>query len=371
MGRKGERKPRPVHGDPTDPQGMAVMIAAFLEHISVKAYTERTVKSSEERLVQFLLWCEERGIKRPSEVTRPVVLRYQRHLFHRRKPDGRPLTFNTQQKALVTLKMFFRFLARNNFLLYNPASEIDLPRPEKRLPRFILTASEAEQVLAVPDVKTPFGFRDRAIMETLYSTGIRRAEAINLTLYDVDLDRRTVSVRQGKGRKDRFVPIGERAAAWVEKYVRDVRPQLAIEPDSGALFLTYMGLAFAPDCLSKLVSEYVEASGIGKKGACHLFRHAMATLMLENGADVRFIQEMLGHASLESTQIYTHVSITKLREIHAATHPAAKLHAGEAPPESEAPRGDAARAPEASFEEALFTSLAAEPGHEDDEGDAE
>jgi integrase/recombinase XerD len=364
MGRKGEKRPRPVYGDPADPQGMAVMIAAFLEHMGVRAYTERTIKSSEERLVQFLVWLEERGIKRPSEVTRPVVLRYQRHLFHRRKPDGRPLTFTTQQKALVVLKMFFRFLARNNFLLYNPASEIDLPRPEKRLPRHVLTASEAEQILAVPNVKTPFGFRDRAIMETLYSTGIRRSELINLSLYDVDLDRRTVIVRQGKGRKDRVVPIGERAAAWVDKYVRDIRPQLAIEPDSGVLFLTYMGLGFAPDCLSKLVSAYVDASGIGKKGACHLFRHAMATLMLENGADVRFIQEMLGHASLESTQVYTQVSITKLREIHAATHPAARLHAGEQPPESAVTRADVARAPEVSFEEALFSSLDAEAADE-------
>jgi integrase/recombinase XerD len=343
MAKKGDRKPRPVYGDPTDPRGMAVMIAAFLEYLGVRAYTPRTIKSTEERLVQFLLWCQERDIQRPQDVSRPVLLRYQRHLFHKRKPDGQPLTFTTQQKALVTLKMFFRFLSRQNYIPANPASELELPRLEKRLPRHVLSASEVERVLAVPDVTTPLGLRDRAIMETFYSTGLRRSELIELSLYDVDLERRLVTVRLGKGRKDRVVPIGERAAAWVSKYTLDVRPQLVLEPDRAVLFLTYQGFAFAPDCLSKLVSQYVDASGIGKTGACHLFRHAMATLMLENGADVRFIQEMLGHASLESTQIYTQVSIIKLRQIHAATHPAASLTRSTAPDLDEPKLGDLAR----------------------------
>jgi integrase/recombinase XerD len=132
-------------------------------------------------------------------------------------------------------------------------------------------------------------------------------------------------VRQGEGRKDRVVPIGERALAWIEKYLADVRPQLALEPDDGTLFLAVKGGPFNPDVLTSMVRGYVEASEVGKKGSCHLFRHATATLMLEGGADVRYVQEMLGHAGLNTTQIYTRVSITKLKEIHTATHPGAKL----------------------------------------------
>jgi integrase/recombinase XerD len=158
-----------------------------------------------------------------------------------------------------------------------------------------------------------------------YSTGVRRFELIKLKLYDVDAERGTLVVREGKGKKDRMVPIGERAAAWVAKYLEDGRPSLAVEPDDGTLFLTVEGAPFTPNRLTQMVRGYVNAAGVGKKGACHLFRHTMATLMLEGGADIRFIQQMLGHAKLETTQIYTQVSIRKLKEIHAATHPGARL----------------------------------------------
>jgi integrase/recombinase XerD len=145
---------------------------------------------------------------------------------------------------------------------------------------------------------------------------------INLKLYDLDTERGTLTIRQGKGRKDRVIPIGERASAWVDKYVREVRPQLVVEPDDHTVFLSNAGEPFCLDHLSNLVRDYVDKADIGKRGACHLFRHSMATLMLENGADIRFIQQMLGHADLNSTQIYTHVSIQKLKQIHTATHPA-------------------------------------------------
>ncbi len=131
-------------------------------------------------------------------------------------------------------------------------------------------------------------------------------------------------VRQGKGNKDRLVPMGERAIDWTETYQAEVRPLFAREPDNGVLFLTSTGEAFSPNHLSHLARKYIRDADIGKTGSCHLFRHTMATLMLEGGADVRLIQEMLGHANLKSTQIYTQVSIRKLQEIHAATHPSAK-----------------------------------------------
>jgi len=160
-------------------------------------------------------------------------------------------------------------------------------------------------LLAVPDLKTGIGIRDRAILETLYSTGIRGLELIHLKLYDVDTERGTIMIRQGKGKKDRMLPIGARALAWIVKYRDDVRPELACGADDGTLFLTTLGEAFAPNRLTQMVREYVDAADTGKRGSCHLFRHTMATLMLENGADMRYIQAMLGHAELSTTQIYT------------------------------------------------------------------
>jgi len=158
---------------------------------------------------------------------------------------------------------------------------------------------------AETEIGDALGVRDRAILETLYSTGMRRSELIGLKLYDLDTERGTIMVRQGKGKKDRMIPIGERAVAWIEKYLADVRPELVVDPAEGILFLTNLGQAFTPNRPTQLVRQYVIAAELGKTGACHLFRHTMATLMLEHGADIRFIQAMLGHAELTTTQIYT------------------------------------------------------------------
>jgi integrase/recombinase XerD len=182
-----------------------------------------------------------------------------------------------------------------------------------------------EHVLIQPHVQHPLGVRDRTILETFYSTGMRRTELVRLTLSDLDWGRRLILIRRGKGRRDRLVPIGPRALAWVARYLTEVRPRLVRAPDGGTMFLTARGRAFHPNHLSTLVRGYVEAAHLGKGGACHLFRHTMATLMLEGGADIRFIQEMLGHAKLTSTQRYTHVSVQQLQVVHAATHPAGRL----------------------------------------------
>ncbi len=213
-------------------------------------------------------------------------------------------------------------MARQHHILHNPASELELPRIGFRLPKAVLTASEAEQVINQANVHDPLGLRDRAILETLYSTGMRRLELVNLTLWDLDLERATAIIRQGKGKKDRAIPLGDRAALWVRKYLEEARPHLASEPDERIVFLSNAGEPLSLDYLTELVRGYVDAADVGKRGACHLFRHTMATLMLEGGADIRFIQAMLGHADLKTTQIYTHVAIRQLQEIHRATHPA-------------------------------------------------
>jgi integrase/recombinase XerD len=215
--------------------------------------------------------------------------------------------------------------------LHNPASEIVLPRMENRLPKYVLNAQEVEQVIAQPDITRPEGLRDRAILETFYSTGMRRMELAHLKTYDIDAERGTVIIRLGKGRKDRVIPIGERALAWIHKYVEDARLELLTGLDDGTVFVNYLGRPFERLQLTTLVRNYLVKSRIGKTGGCHLFRHTMATLMLENGADVRVIQEMLGHAKLSTTELYTRVSINLLRQVYSATHPAAHLHRTEAP----------------------------------------
>ncbi len=343
----------------TPPEGtpLAALLAEHLTALRVKDYSEHTVRNRDMNVRYFLAWCAERGLSEPTEITRPVLERYQRHLFHYRKRDGDPLTFRSQHARLVALRNWFRWMTRQNRILHNPASEIELPRLGHRLPKHVLTASEAEQVMMQPNLADPIGLRDRAILEVFYSTGMRRMELIHLKLYDLDFERGTILIRQGKGKKDRYVPIGERAIAWVQKYIREARPQLAIEPDAGTLFLASTGEAISRDHLTMMVRAYVLRAKIGKTGACHLFRHTMATLMLEGGADIRFIQQMLGHAELSTTEIYTHVSIRMLKQVHSATHPAALLDHEHAQPTTTA-------AADAEAQEELFATLDAEAEEE-------
>jgi integrase/recombinase XerD len=321
MPKKGQSTPKPVIGDVLDSNSLYHHLQRFNAWQEVRNYSAATIAGRDTYLRYFLLWCEERGLNRPQDITKPIIERYQRYLFLYRKEDGQPLTTRSQHTRITPLRAYFKWLAKQNHILYNPASELELPRLEKRLPKHVLSIRETEAVLAMPDLDTGTGIRDRAMMETLYSTGMRRMELIGLHLHDIDIERGTVMIRQGKGKKDRMIPIGERALQWVAKYRDDVRLELATGNDDGTLFLTNLGEAFTPNRLTQLVRDHVNAAQTGKAGACHLFRHTMATLMLENGADIRFIQAMLGHANLETTQIYTQVSIRKLKDIHTATHP--------------------------------------------------
>ena len=332
-----------------DPQGMYQMVQQYLNFMDVKNYSKATKESREFYLYTFLEWSGQRQLLRPSEITKPILERFQRYLYHYRKKNGDPLTFRSQYNRLVAIRAWFKWLAKENHILYNPASEIELPKLEKRLPKAVLSEGEAENVLNQPDIDEAMGLRDRAILEVLYSTGIRRLEVINLLVQDVDQERGTLFVRQGKGKADRMIPIGERALLWIDKYLDECRPELACGRDEGRLFLSRYGEAISPNGLTALVRNYIDKANIGKRGSCHLFRHTMATLMLENGADIRFIQAMLGHVKLDTTQIYTQVSIKKLKEIHTLTHPA----------KAKRTKVINLDEPEAT-EEALFSVLAAE-----------
>jgi integrase/recombinase XerD len=330
----------PPAGDVRDPDSMYHHMLRYLAHLTERNYSLRTVEIRNEQLRYFILWCDERGLTRPQQVDRPILEAYQRHVFYYRKKNGDPIAASNQHQRVNALHQWLRWLVKQGCLLYNPAADLDMPRVEKRLPKAGLSAKEAETVLAVPDVRTALGLRDRAILETFYSTGMRRKELADLTVYNLDTERETVMIRQGKGNKDRVVPIGERALAWIANYRDNARPGFVVGKDEGTLFLNIMGEPLDLQYLTQLIAEYVDRAEIGKQGSCHMFRHTMATLMLENGADIRVIQAILGHSNLETTQIYTHVSIRHLKAVHTATHPGkfAKvgqhaLEAGEEPGE--------------------------------------
>ena len=323
----GRREPYPPIGPAHDPLSLYRQMMDFLMWLEERNTSRHTLKHWELYLRYFVSWCDERGLTRPAEITRPILERYQRHLFLKRKKNGAPLSATTQASRVTPIRKWFRWLTRNNRVLYNPAADLDLPKVEERLPKHVLTIEEVERVLSLPDTTTALGVRDRAMLETLYSTGIRRMEIIGLQQRDVDYDRGTLMIRQGKGKKDRMIPIGDRALVWVARYRDEVRPELAIAGDDGTLFLTVTGQAFSDNRMAQMVRNCVRAAGLGNIGSCHLFRHAMATQMLENGADVRFIQAMLGHADIKTTQVYTRVSIRALKDIHSATHPARLIRA--------------------------------------------
>jgi integrase/recombinase XerD len=300
---------------------LEAIVELHLEALAVKQYSEQTIKARRDQFKVFLRWCAGQA-NSPREITSPLLERYQRHLFYYRKKNGEPLSVRTQHGMLVPLRGWFRWMTREKHIVHNPAIDLELPRVGRCLPKRTLTLDEVESVLAEPNIRDARGLRDRALLETLYSTGMRRGECVQLKLYDIDFHNGTVFIRQGKGRKDRVIPIGNRALYWIEKYLAEVRPLLVLEPDGSCLFLSFYGAAISRDHLSGIVHDYVKAANIGKVGGPHLLRHTMATLMLENGAELRFLQEILGHENISTTQIYTHVSIRRLKLVHRDTHPA-------------------------------------------------
>jgi integrase/recombinase XerD len=310
---------------------LQALLEPFLESLRIRGFSDLTVRSRKRLIGRFCAFASERGVENPTEVSGPMLERYQGFLFRSRTKEGKPLSFSTQSGHLSALKMFFKWLCKNRYIPHNPAFEITMPKRGHRLPRATLTVTEVETLLAQPDVNTPLGLRDRTILEVFYSTAIRRGELLRLCLSQLDIERGMVFIDQGKGKKDRYVPIGERALQWVQKYLQDGRPHLCGGKEERELFLSRDGAPMGASHLSERIRRYCTAAGLTKKGSCHLFRHSAATLMLEGGADIRFIQLMLGHSELSSTQVYTHVSAQKLKDVHTRTHPAkAEPHVSQA-----------------------------------------
>jgi integrase/recombinase XerD len=303
---------------------LAALLEDYLQNLTVKGFAASTLRVRRVHLEMFFAWCQKMRISHLNQILQTSLEAYQRYLFDYRKKHGQSLAISSQHSRLAHLKLWFKWMARRNYLSEDPSSELELPRVGYKLPS-VLNKEEVERVLLQPKLQTAIGIRDRAMLEMLYSTGMRRTELLQLRIYDVDKKYGLVTVREGKGKRDRVVPVGERALFWLDRYLKDARPRIAGDTNEFVVFLTVAGMPLTPNHLSWLARRYVVAARIGKNGACHIFRHTMATLMLEGGADIRYIQAMLGHVRLDTTKIYTHVSIRMLKQIHNATHPAARL----------------------------------------------
>ena len=311
--------------DRSHQETLASRVDAWLEHLTERNYSPRTVEADRWALRMFLHWTQERELRHPNEITKPILESYQHGLYRYRTPEDKTLSVTTQRRYLNVVQRLFAWLCRGNWITANPACDLELPRKQKRMLPRALSQDEVWRLLAAPDISDPLGVRDRTLLELLYSTGLRRMEVVRLDLEDIDAGRGVLLVRQGKGGKDRFVPLGERALAWIERYREKVRPQLEVSSRERALFLTGYGGRYSSGYLGNWLRRLLDQIGITKTGSCHLLRHSCATHMLEHGADIRYIQQLLGHNSLETTQVYTQVDIRQLRDVHARTHPGARL----------------------------------------------
>lgn len=322
--RKGGKTAEADGFDRSSPDTLASLIDQWQERLAQRNYSPRTLEAHKWALRAFLQWAEDRDLKTPEAITKPILEGFQRWLYHYRQRNGRPLAVETQRSRLSAIQRFFAHLCKTNRLTANPAADLELPRKQRRrLPKG-LTREEVAAVLAVPDTSDLLGIRDRAMLETLYATAIRRSELVNLDLSDLDRAGGTLHIRQGKGDKDRVVPVGGRALQWLERYLEHTRPRLQMDAQEPALFLSGYGQRLNASYLGNWVRKTVEAAQVSRVGSCHLFRHSCATHMLENGCDSRLIQQLLGHASAETTAIYTQVSIGALRDAYARCHPSAR-----------------------------------------------
>jgi len=322
--RKGGQEPGDDGLDRSTPQTLPSLADAWQDRLEERNYSPRTVQMHKWALQSFLKWAQERDLTAPPEITRTHLESYQRWLFRYRQANGKPLAAGTQRQRLGALRRFFAHLTRSGHIPANPAADLELPRlSHPKLPKG-LPRDELLALLALPEVSDPLGIRDRAILELFYATGIRRAELARLDLPDLDPNAATLHIRQGKGGKSRLVPVGKTALHWLDKYLTETRPRLVLDPAEQALFLSGYGERISTGHLGNWMKKTLKAAGINRPGCCHLLRHTCATHMLEGGADTRFIQQLLGHASLETTAIYTQVAITALQEAYNRTHPSAQ-----------------------------------------------
>ncbi len=304
MGDKGD-KPIPVE--------LSGRIEDFVRYLlSERGYSKNTAESYRDDLESLGHFLSEKGVDLP-DITLPILSEFMVRL------DAEGKAPSSRERAVATLRSFFKFLTSELDFPSNPAELLELPRKSKLLPDY-LSHEETEVLLAQPDTSSPLGLRDKAILETMYATGLRASETVSLRLLDVDLDESLLRV-MGKGSKERLVPFGLPCRRAIEAYLREGRGKLTRGKSSTWLFVNARGGKLSRIALWKILKKYATPIGIAERVHPHILRHTFATHMLMGGCDIRALQEMLGHSRLTTTQVYTHLDISRLRELHQRFHP--------------------------------------------------
>jgi integrase/recombinase XerD len=294
-------------------------LQTFIHYLSVeRGLAQNTLFSYERDITQYLNFLEKAGIASLKESTKVHISNYLMKL----KQLGRASA--TLSRSMVSIRAFYQFLVRERMLDHDPSLHMETPKLEKRLPK-VLTVQEVETLLEAPQTTSPNGMRDKAMLELLYATGIRVSELISLDLQSVNLGMGFIRCI-GKGSKERIVPIGRMASHFLTAYIETMRPKLLKQSKTEeALFINHLGTRITRQGFWKIIKRYAMEANILKEITPHTLRHSFATHLLENGADLRAVQEMLGHADISTTQIYTHVTRSKMKEVYDRTHPRAKM----------------------------------------------
>jgi integrase/recombinase XerD len=303
---------------------LACAIEAFYQDRRAAGFAPRTLEGYRTQLTRLRTFLEERRIERVAEVTAQDLVAYQSWILVARGASGAPRGASAQLHDLTTVKSLFRFLARTGVILMDPAQHLELPRVRPRGLVRILDEAGVERLLAAPDETTVIGIRDRAMLEVLYSTGIRASELIGLDTFDIDRVGGELTVRQGKGQKARRIPVGRVACDGVGRYLESSRPGLVRRASETALFVSQWGRRLDRANVARLVRTYASQAGLSGRVTTHALRHAFATHLLKGGASLRHVQEMLGHARVSTTQLYTHLDISDLKAVHRRCHPRAR-----------------------------------------------
>ena len=295
--------------------------ASFTEHLKVKNYSPQSVAAYSGHLRLFLGHLTEKGVTDVRAVTRDVLKDYLQQIAALPGLKGKSYAVGTLSIKTRAVKRFFEYLEDSGTILVNPAEHIKEPRKETRLPRVVLSEEEVGKILDQPNLSTLVGIRDRAVLEVFYSTGIRLEELTTLTIFDCDLQGGLLRVK-GKFSKDRVVPLGKHAVRFLKEYITSVRPQhTKSNKELRTLFVNQWGAALSKQVVELMVRRYAKGAKINKQVTPHVFRHTFATELVRNGADIKAVQEMLGHADLKSTHVYIRVAGIEVKETHSQSHP--------------------------------------------------
>lgn len=294
------------------------LIQEFIDYLGhEKGLANNTLESYSRDLKQYYGFLTGDSIETPSlaNASQSTIVAYLMYLRKQGKATA------TIARRLAALKAFYQFLVKENYVAQDPTDDLSSPKLERKLPK-VLTVEEVERLLAQPDTRTPVGKRDKAMLELLYATGIRVSELVNLNVTDIDLREGFIRC-MGKGSKERVVPMGEIAVSALRAFLDGARQRVIADPKEKAVFVNHHGKRLTRQGFWKIVKKYAAQAQIRKEITPHTLRHSFATHLLENGADIRAVQEMLGHADISTTQIYTHVTKDRLKDVYAKSHPRA------------------------------------------------